>query len=754
MIIVPLPDGDTLPATLRNCPHWIMWKAEQRDGKINKVPIGANGFAASMKENHRSFDDAINDARDLRKRHDCESVGVGLAFTDDIGIVGVDLDGAMRDGRREEHLEWMLGKHPTWGEISISGNGVHLFYEGHFDGKRAAIVDGRKIEIFGTKGFIAITGTVLDGCRNSLSEFEPLGVELAPHLETVYQPPPSSSTNVNGNGHANGQYRDSLSFRNWGLAALNVQCERVRMAPNGQLHYTLASASASVGRVVPHCISFEEAEEALWYAAKDAGGKDMDNARKTIRGQLEFGMLSPAWPAERFTDIAIRSNGSHAHVNGVDLSEFGTTNHDDDELDEESFEESIPSIEDPGPFPEELLNVPGLVGKVVEYTNANSFVRQPILALAGAIALMSTLTGRKIQDKNGVRTNLYILSLAASGEGKDAARKTNKRILYDAGADDLVGPESWASGPGLLAALESQPCSLFQNDEIGRFLQTTNDPNKSPYLYSIVSILLKLYSSSGDVFLGDVYADGRRKTIQQPHAVLYGTTVPSSLFKSITESSVMDGMLSRLIVFVAPAEQQPLQDPEMLPPPSSVIEAVRDWHNWHPGAGSLRSVHPTPHTVTSNADAERVFRELRDFSRSQQAVVGDVLGSLWVRAVENARKLALLYACSEKFGEGSMIGEAAASWACTLSSYLVRRLCFSISRHVYANAVEGNHMIIRRLIEESGENGITGKSLLRRTGKMNRKERSDALDYLIECGYIKRSVRRNGRGRPTTVYHL
>ena len=101
MIIVPLPDGDALPALLRNCPHWIVWKAEQRDDKTAKVPIGSNGYAASMKENHRSLADAIGDARDLRKRHDCESVGVGLAFTDDIGIVGVDLDGAMRDGRRE-----------------------------------------------------------------------------------------------------------------------------------------------------------------------------------------------------------------------------------------------------------------------------------------------------------------------------------------------------------------------------------------------------------------------------------------------------------------------------------------------------------------------------------------------------------------------------------------------------------------------------------------------------------------------------
>jgi hypothetical protein len=49
-------------------------------------------------------------------------------------------------------------------------------------------------------------------------------------------------------------------------------------------------------------------------------------------------------------------------------------------------------------LPGDCLAVPGLVGEVMRHTLATSLYPQPELALAGAIALVGTITGRKVTD--------------------------------------------------------------------------------------------------------------------------------------------------------------------------------------------------------------------------------------------------------------------------------------------------------------------------------------------------------------------
>ena len=718
---VPLPDPLLLPKQLRESPHWIVWKAERRGDKIAKVPCDNLGRTESMLVNHRRLDEALEAARSMRHGGHLPIYGVGLSFVDGMGFVGVDLDGAIVNGARAEHLSWMLREYPTWAEVSLSGVGAHLFYLGKFDGKRSAIIDGAKVEIFGSKGFIAVTGRAIPDTPAGMIDFAPLGDTLGPHLIKV----PKPVTNRVG------AYNPSVGNK-YGQKALQTQCDRVRAAPNGQLHYTLCSAATSIGRLTPLYISFEQAEQALYLAAAEAGGKDMDAALRTIRGQLEFGATDPAHPVDRTEQTY-----------GVDLSEFGMG------IKIESVEsEQSPIIDDPGQFPTHLLKVPGFIQQVTEFTNHNSFVLQPILALGGALSLLSVLTGRKVKTRDGVRTNIYILNVAGSGEGKDAARKTNKKVLYAAGAANLIGPESWASGSGLAMAVEKQPAVLFQNDEIGRFLLTTNDPKKSPHLFSVISILLKLYSSADDVYLGDAYADGRQKAIPEPHAVLLGTTVPGSLYDALTQDSITNGLMGRMFVFEAPDRQQPTQEPDTIDPPAEVVNTARKWFQWQPGAGNLQAVNPQPFVVPVDEDAEQEFRKLRTFGRDQRAILGDVMGSLWVRAVENARKLALLYACSENFGPDARVTVEAAKWACELTSYLVRRMVFTCSRFVARNEIESKSLAVERIIENSGCEGISKSDILKNTRHLSRRERDDILDTLVECGRVAaQPVATNGRPR-------
>ena len=86
----------------------------------------------------------------------------------------------------------------------------------------------------------------------------------------------------------------------------------------------------------------------------------------------------------------------------------------------------------PEPFPEELLEPGGLLQEIMEFNLRGAIREQPILALAGALTLMSVITGRKVQDEIGTLANLFILGVAASGAGKERARVVLK-LSFDFG---------------------------------------------------------------------------------------------------------------------------------------------------------------------------------------------------------------------------------------------------------------------------------------------------------------------------------
>ncbi|MDW8263881.1 MAG: bifunctional DNA primase/polymerase [Gemmataceae bacterium] len=417
---------------------------------------------------------------------------------------------------------------------------------------------------------------------------------------------------------------------------------------------------------------------------------------------------------------------------------------------EEAAAQTGPS--DPGPFPDHLLAVPGFVGEVMAYTLATAFRPQPVLALGAALALLGTLTGRKVRDDLNTRTNVYCLGVCPSGGGKERTRQVNKEILFLAGAAELAGPEGLASHAGLVSAVEQQPAILFQLDEIGRLLRTLAEPGRSPHLYHIVTNLMKLFTSSGSVYIGDAYADPKRnKVIHQPHACLWGTTVPWSFYEGLTAENVSDGFLSRVMIFETPAELPAKQRPQVQPVPDSIVQAARRWLDFHP-SGNLHDEHPVPRVVPADASAQACFETLDRDAERGQVEVGEPLGTLWTRATEKARKLALLYACSRGGGE-PVIDEAAARWGCAVSAYLTRRLIYLASQWVAENPFDAKRKRVLRLIVAAGEQGLSRSELYARTRAFTTRERAEVLDALLLCGDVREVHSPTGRrGAPGVRY--
>lgn len=297
-------------------------------------------------------------------------------------------------------------------------------------------------------------------------------------------------------------------------------------------------------------------------------------------------------------------------------------------------------------LPQECLRPPGILGEIIDYTLATSLYPQPELALAGAIALVATITGRKITDGYGTRTNVYVLGLAPSGSGKEQARRVNKELLFLAGGENLIGPERIGSSAGLVSAIADQPSILFQLDEIGRLLATIKNPGKQAHPYNIATVLMQIYGASDSLWIGDAYADTKKvRRVNQPHAVIYGTSVPDSFWGSLTAENVSDGLLGRIMPFESADGYVDAVQPQQIEPPPELIDSIRSWLPFAPG-GNLSTENPQPLVVPYSHAARERFDDHMAAICDRRKHEDQQTAALWSRSAGKAGKLALIFAAS------------------------------------------------------------------------------------------------------------
>jgi putative DNA primase/helicase len=146
---------DNIPEEIRRRTQFVVYKLEERAGKITKVPYIAGGVgkaSSTESETWRTFEEAVQALR--TGRYD----GIGFVFSSGDPYAGVDLDNC-RDPETGELEEWaaeIVRDLDGYAEASPSGTGVHIIVRGKAPNKKRG-----RIEAYSSERYFTTTGRVL-----------------------------------------------------------------------------------------------------------------------------------------------------------------------------------------------------------------------------------------------------------------------------------------------------------------------------------------------------------------------------------------------------------------------------------------------------------------------------------------------------------------------------------------------------------------------------------------------------------------
>jgi len=174
---------DQIPQVMRDCPHWVLFRIEERVGKTTKVPYQPNGRKASTKDPK-----TWSDFETVKKAYEMHvGEGIGFVFSRDT-FSGVDLDNCRNEYLIFDWAKKIIRELDSYAEVSPSGDGVHVIVKGSIPegctGRKETLkcpadtpemvgqYQYAAVEIYSEGRFFTVTGNHLQGSPMTVEERE------------------------------------------------------------------------------------------------------------------------------------------------------------------------------------------------------------------------------------------------------------------------------------------------------------------------------------------------------------------------------------------------------------------------------------------------------------------------------------------------------------------------------------------------------------------------------------------------------
>jgi hypothetical protein len=174
---------DAVPEELRARPQWVVWRREERGGKLTKVPYRpADTRARAESDGPATWSSFVEAVEALAA--DPTLDGLGYMFGADDPFAGVDLDDAMEGDELHPDARAVVEALDSYTERSPSGSGVHVLVRGAMPGGRGRNVKGQPwgggMEGYSSGRYFTVTGEHLHGTPREVRDAGETLAELFP----------------------------------------------------------------------------------------------------------------------------------------------------------------------------------------------------------------------------------------------------------------------------------------------------------------------------------------------------------------------------------------------------------------------------------------------------------------------------------------------------------------------------------------------------------------------------------------------
>lgn len=672
------------------------------------IDVGRSNLLIIDKDRHPGAPDGVTAWEALTDRHGCISAPVVRTPTTGEHVYLRQPAG--------EPLGNSRGSLPRG--IDVRGAG------GYVIGPGAIMADGRVYELEGDLGELIEPPAWLLRILRGEQESTPVEASAQP------LPIPAASTRL----------------ESYAQTALAAELDRVRLAPKGQRNATLNTAAFAVGTLVgAGWLDEADAKASLEEAARECGlVKDdgLRQTRQTIASGLAAGKTRPREaPPDRPDEVLER---------GAELARGlleGTQEADEDEPAPVVRPEYVePAWCSPG----------GLLGEIADWIVAAT-PRRPNrpLAVAAAIATISTAMCRHLAGPTRLQSHLYIAAIGDTGVGKDWPLRAPGVILKAAGLGGVVTSGKFKSDVAIEGVLGDAPCTLAIVDEIGTNLFSRMSSRRGTSHESAISgVLRELWGAGFSSYRTGSAKGARSQEIEAPALAIFGASTSGEFYSSLSSGALDNGLLNRwLIIRAAPRRtQQGAGDIEL---PDSIPDALlqilpQASGNLSGGAYALSMrVAPDVDQTPWDGEVETAFGAFEE-ATLQRLDATPELEHYLARTPELALKLAHVHAVS-RAGRGAVITLQDWEWGAAVASDSAEYMADDVMTRMASSEREGHYKLVLRLIKEAGV--ISRRDLLRRIrGRVDGREVTGLISTLVQSELVSESVRKSPKqGRPSIM---
>lgn len=389
----------------------------------------------------------------------------------------------------------------------------------------------------------------------------------------------------------------------------------------------------------------------------------------------------------------------------------------------------------------------GLMGAIAEWVHDTSRRPVPEFSVLSALAFCAALFGRQAVGPTGAGLNLYLVGVAGPGFGKEHPLKALQTIAIDSGKQTLIGPGEVTSGSAIEKVARKRPVFVMPWDEMGVVLQSVTGGGASAWAKTIRKVLLEVFSKATSVWSGKEHADPTRDSSAEPifcpTISVFGMSTPTTFYKGLTEETMTDGFIARLIVIEAKTRPERRDAPPLLVTPPSLSKMVKEWHEGLPVAPLAKAnwnnpnMRPSLYTVPwADEAAERRWIAIEDWQYQQIEEHGAHDGMIG-RTAEHVVKLATVRALSRNPKQPAVCVEDV-DWAYAIVQRSIDCLETGAREHMAGSQFEELCKAIMRALSKAKDGELAQSALVRCAGvsKADDKMVKAALDRLAVAGDI------------------